>query len=94
LPGEFGERAALGVHAGEIGGYGEDFLAGAEFVEGLEQVRPHFFCGHLGCWASRGEKEAHMVLILLLAGDGFLSSNLTKKFWGLGRGFWLFCGRF
>jgi hypothetical protein len=25
-----------------------------------------------------------MVLILLLAGDGFLRSNLTKKFWGAG----------
>jgi hypothetical protein len=53
------------VHAGEIWGDSEHFLPGAEFVERLEQVRPHFRGGHLGCWASGGEKEAHIVLILL-----------------------------
>ena len=35
-----------------------------------------------------------MVLILLLVGRGLWGSNLTKKFHGLGRCFWLFCGRF
>ena len=68
LPGVFGQKAALGVHAGEIGRHGKDFSAGAEFVEGLEQVRPHFCRGHLCCWASGGEKEAHIVLDLTPGG--------------------------
>jgi hypothetical protein len=92
LPGEFGEDAALGVHAGEIGGDCEDFLAGAEYVEGLEQVRPDFFLRHLGCWASCGEKEAHVALILLLGGDGFLGSNLKKNLAGWGAVFGCFAG--
>ena len=54
-------------------------MPGAQLVEGLEQVRPHFFCGHLRCWASGGEKEAHTVLILLSAWQGFWWVEFDKK---------------
>jgi hypothetical protein len=95
LPGLLGQQAALGVHAGEVGGYCEDFLAGAEFVEGVEQVRPDFCWRHLSCRASGGEKEAHIILILLLVGRWFFGFEFDKKkFWGLGCEFWLFYGCF
>jgi hypothetical protein len=67
------------VHASEIGGYGEDSLAGAQLVEGLEQVRPDFFLRHLSCRASSCEKEAHMVLILLSVGRWFLDIEFEEE---------------
>ena len=95
LPGQLGESAALGVHAGEIGRDGEDFLAGAEFVEGVEQVRPHFFGGHLGGWASGGEERGSCCLDLTPGLAGYFSGYLQKFFLAGGeRAFCCFCRRF
>jgi hypothetical protein len=78
----------LGVHSSEIGRNGEDFAARSEFVEGEEQVRPHFFCGHFSRWAAGGEEKAHVVLILLPGGgpgrvlEGVCFLGIwQKKYW-------------
>jgi hypothetical protein len=59
-------------------------LAGAQFVEGVEQVRPHFGWRHLSCRASSGEKEAHIMLILLSVGRWFFGFEFDKKILGAG----------
>ncbi len=59
LPGKLRQKAALGVHPGEVGRDRQHFFANTKLIERGKQVRLDLSGRHLSCRTSSGKKKTH-----------------------------------